>query len=291
MEIFVQTIVGGLAAGSLYGLAALGIVILFNTSGVLNFAQGEMGMFSTFIGFCLMSRMGLPYWAALALAICFAILLAMAIERGLMRRVRDAPDLAKIILTLGVFYVLNGSAGAIWGFDSAPFPKTWQGDPFRLGSIVLDRHVVVVLVTTILISLIMYLLFKKSLVGIGMRAVSQDITTTRLMGAKIDRLIGVGWALAGSFAAIAGIFIAPVTFMDPNMMLAVLIKAFAAMVLGGFTSMPGAIIGGLLLGASESIVAVYISTDLKTVFSFSMIVVLLVIMPNGLLGSREGKKV
>jgi len=277
--------------GSLYGLAALGLVLLFNTSGILNFSQGEMGMFCTFIASSLMSAVGLNYWAVLVVTSFFAILLGIAIERVLMRPVRGAPDLVKIVLTLGLYYFLNGLAGVFWGYEPASFPRAWQGDPFSVGGIVFDRHVVLVFVITVLICLVLYLLFKKSLLGIGMRAVAQDITATRLMGAKTDRLIGAGWAIAGCLASTAGVFIAPVTFVEPNMMQNVLIKAFAAMVLGGFTSMPGAIIGGLLLGASENLVAAYISTDLKTAFSFSLIVLVLLVRPNGLLGSMEENKV
>lgn len=291
MQMFMQTIVSGLAIGSLYALAALGIVLLFNTTGIINFAQGEVGMVSTFVAFYCMNHLGLHYVAALLIALIFAIVLGIVVERALMRPVRKADQLTQINVTLGLFMVLNGTAGVLWGYDSSVFPRAWEGAPFAVFQVVFDRQSILVLAVAAAISLILFMLFKFTLLGIGMRAVSQDMIATKLMGVNNNRLFSAGWAIAALLGALAGLFIAPTTFLDPNMMQEVLFKAFAAAILGGFTSMPGAVLGGLLLGASENLIASYISTDLKSTFSFSLIVIILLIKPYGLLGRAEWKKV
>ncbi len=291
MLMLIQTIVSGLAMGSLYALTALGMVLLFKTTGLVNFAHGEMGMFSTFIAFTFMTVLGFNFWAALVMAILFSFALGMAIERALIRRVRNSSHLTQVVLTLGLFMLLNGIAGSIWGYIPTAFPLAWKGSPFEIFSVILARQSILVFAITAAISLSLFLLFKFSMFGISMRAASQDIIATKLMGVKIDRVFSVGWAISASLAAIAGIFIAPTTFLDPNMMLNVLLKAFAAAVLGGFTSLPGAVIGGLLLGSSENLIAVYVSTDLKSVFSFILIVVVLMVRPYGLFGRAERKRV
>lgn len=291
MEMFIQMIVSGLATGSLYALAALGIVLLFNTSGIMNFAQGEIGMFSTFVALFFMTTMGFNYWIALLMAIIFAAILGIVIERVLIRPVQDASHLTIINMTFGLFMVLNGTAGIIWGYTPQSFPQAVEGTPFQIFGIVLERQSVLILAVTAVISLGMFLLFKFSMLGISMRAASQDKIATKIMGVKINRVFSAGWAISAFLAAIAGVFIAPTTFLDPNMMSEVLLKAFAASVLGGITKMHGAIIGGLLIGTSENLIAAYISTDLKSTFSFALIILVLLVKPYGILGRAEGKRV
>jgi branched-chain amino acid transport system permease protein len=291
MEMLVQTIVSGLATGSLYALAALGIVLIFNTTGILNFAQGEIGMFSTFIAFTALSAFGFTFLQAVLVGVLFAALLGMAVERLLIRPIRNAPHLSQIMVTLGLFMILNGVAGLIWGYDARVFPAVWQGSVFQFAGIVLDRQSALIFLVAAVIALALFSIFRFSMLGIAMRAAAQDMVATRLMGVKINRVFSAGWVISAILAAVAGMLIAPQTFLDPNMMLEVLLKAFVASVIGGFTSMPGAILGGLLLGTSENLIAAYVSTDLKTAFSFGLIVLMLMIRPYGLLGRSEGKRV
>ena len=289
--ILLQQIISGLSTGCLYALTALGLVLIFKTTDVVNFAQGEMAMFSTFIAFALLMTVGLPFWGAFAGALLAAALLGVTLERVFIRPLQKSSHLHVLIMTIGLMMVLNGVAGWIWGFEPNNFPTALSGDPIHLGELVITLPDIMNLVVTCIIMAIFYLVFKYSLVGIAMRAVAENRLAARLMGVKVNRILSFTWAVGAILAGVAGILIAPITFLDLNMMSEVLIKAFTAAVLGGFNSLPGAVVGGLLLGVLENLVAGYISTELKSAFAFALIVAVLCIRPMGLFGTVERKKV
>lgn len=289
--ILIQQIISGLSTGCLYALTALGLVLIFKTTDVVNFAQGEMAMFSTFIAFALLMTVGLPFWGAFTGALLAAALLGMTLERVFIRPLQKTSHLHVLIMTIGLMMVINGVAGWIWGFEPNNFPTTLSGEPINLGELVITLPDIMNLMVTCIIMMVFYLVFKYSLVGIAMRAVAENRLAARLMGVKVNRILSFTWAVGAILAGVAGILIAPITFLDLNMMSEVLIKAFTAAVLGGFNSLPGAVVGGLLLGVLENIVAGYISTELKSAFAFALIVAVLCIRPMGLLGTVERKKV
>ncbi|WP_375221296.1 branched-chain amino acid ABC transporter permease [Symbiobacterium thermophilum] len=252
--IFAQQIISGLATGSLYALAALGLVLIFKTTDVVNFAQGEMAMFGTFIMFTLLKTVGLPYWGAFVLALAFAFLMGAVIERVALRPLAQAPLISVLIATLGLMQIINGVAGWIWGYQARPFPTAVSGSPIRLGDLVITLPDLVNLAVSLVVMTGFFLLFKFTKLGIAMRAVAENRVAARLMGIPTDRILSLTWGLGGVLAATAGILIAPVTNLDINMMADMQIKAFTAAVLGGFTSLPGAVVGGLTLGVLENLV-------------------------------------
>ncbi|HWI52656.1 MAG TPA: branched-chain amino acid ABC transporter permease [Symbiobacteriaceae bacterium] len=288
--ILAQQIISGLATGSLYALAALGLVLIFKTSDVVNFAQGEMAMFGTFVAFTLLTSTGLPYWGAFLLALVFAAFFGAAIERVVLRPLAKAPLISVLIATLGLFQIINGVAGWIWGYELQPFPAAVSGAPITVGGVIFTMQNLLNIGVALLVMLGFFLLFKYSILGVAMRAVAENRTAAKLMGVPTDRILALTWGLGGVLAATAGILIAPVTNLDINMMASMQIKAFTAAVLGGFTSLPGAVIGGLTLGVLENLVGQW-NSQLQTPFAFGLIVLVLVIRPGGLLGTIQKKKV
>ncbi|MGE5673223.1 MAG: branched-chain amino acid ABC transporter permease [Mycobacterium leprae] len=288
--LYVQQMIAGLATGSLYALAALGLVLIFKTSDVVNFAQGEMAMVSTFVMFTFLTAVHMPYWGAFLVAMCFAGLLGAGIERVVLRPLSKAPLISVLIATLGLLNILNGVAGWVWGYDPRPFPQAVNGSPFTVGGLIFTLPDLLAMGVGVVVMGGFFLLFKYAKIGIAMRAVAENRVAARLMGIPTDRILSLTWGMGGILAAIAGILIAPVTTLDVNMMADMQIKAFTAAVLGGFNSLPGAVVGGLSLGVLENLVAQF-SPQLKTPFAFALIVLVLVVRPAGLLGTMQRKKV
>lgn len=288
---FGQIVIGGLATGSLYALAALGLILIFKTSDIVNFAQGEMAMFITFISFTFLKVAGLPYFVSFLLALVFALILGMTVERTFMRPVQKAPILNQIILTFGLYMVFRGVAGIIWGYTPAGFPEPLPNKHFDLMGVTLTINQIFIFAVTTFLMLGFFLFFKYTKIGLAMRASSQNIQTAKLMGIGVSSVFTRTWGISAVLGGVAGILIAPVTFLDPNMMGEVGIKAFAAAILGGFTSLPGAILGGLLIGVFEGLVAGYLSSELKSVFVFALIITVLIVRPTGILGEKITKKV
>lgn len=286
-----QQVVSGLAAGCLYAVAALGLVLVFRTMDIVNFAHGEMAMVSTFVAHTFLVKLGLPYIPAALGALAFAFLLGMAVERVFLRPIQNGPLISMMIMTLGLLMVFNGAAGWIWGFDPVSFPYAVSGRPLFVGDLIITRDSLLVLAVTLVMALALYAVLRFTLAGVAIRATSQNSRAARLMGVPVPKVYALTWGISAVLGAVAGILIAPTTFLSPHMMSEVQVKAFTAAVLGGFTSLPGAVIGGLLLGVMENLVAGYISTQLKSTFAFALIVIVLFIKPSGLLGSTQRRKV
>ena len=288
---FGQQVVSGLSAGCLYALAALGLVLIYRTMDIVNFAHGEMAMVSTFMAHTFLVRLGFSYILAAVCAIIFAFLFGMAVERIFLRPIQGGPLVSLMIMTLGLLMVLNGAAGWVWGFDPVSFPRAVSGRPIWIGDLIITRDSILVLAVTIVMALALYAVLRFTMAGIAIRATSQNSRSARLMGVPVPKVYALTWGISAVLGAVAGILIAPTTFLSPSMMAEVQIKAFTAAVLGGFSSLPGAVVGGLLLGVLENLVAGYISTELKSTFAFALIVAVLFIRPSGLLGTPSKRKV
>lgn len=278
---FGQLVFSGIAMGSLYALVALGLVMVFKSTNLINFAYGQMAMLSTFFGFTLLERFGMSYGVAFVGALAFSALLAVVVQQVL-RPAKSGS--AVIVATLALYMIFAAVAGMIWGWDPQSFPTVFTGEPLIFFDIVASPENLFNLAVTVGLMVMMYLFFRFTMTGIAMRALSQNATAASLMGISVDRMFILTWALSGILGGVAGFLVAPTTFLDTNMMAVMLLKAFTAAVLGGFTSYPGVVIGGLTLGILENLVAGYISTDLKDTFAFVLLIAVLCVRPEGILG-------
>ncbi len=285
-----QLIVNGIALGSLYALTAFGIVLIYKTTDVITFAQGETAMFCAFVAFTLLTALQLPFVVAFALTLVFAMALGTVIERVILRPLGTTSIINPVIVTVGLALVLIGTAGWIWGYETRSFPAPVEGEPLRLGTLVLSQLNALILAVMVVLMVLLFVFFRYTLTGVAMRAVAQNRLAAQLMGIHINLINAIGWGVGSALAAVTGILIAPLNYLDPNMMGDVVLKAFAAAVLGGITSLPGAVVGGLLLGILDSIVGFQVP-QLRTTIAFILIVAVLVIRPGGLLGTHEIKKV
>lgn len=286
-----QIIVGGIVIGCIYALTALGLVLIYRTTEVVNFAHGEMAMFSTFISFIFLTRLELPYYASFLLTLLFAAIAGFILYQVLMRRMHQAPHLNQIVLTLGLFMIFNGVAGLLWGYQPSAYPEAIQAaTPLQFNGVYVTKNELFIVGITLVLMLLFYLLFKYSKIGLAMRAASQDVTTSQLMGINVTQVFTAVWVVGAVLGAVAGMLTAPLTFLSPNMMFHILILSFAAAVLGGFVSLAGAVLGGLIIGVFENIVGHFISPDMKIVFVFLLIVIVLYIRPQGILGGVKNVK-
>ncbi|WP_338452731.1 branched-chain amino acid ABC transporter permease [Niallia oryzisoli] len=282
-----QIIVSGLIVGCIYALAALGLVLIYKTTEVVNFAHGEMAMLSTFISFVFLTNFGYSYLVSLILALIFAAISGLFVYLVFMKKVQSAPHLNQVVLTLGLFMVFNGIAGIIWGYKPASFPEAVNGDSFQVGGVHISANELFVAGITFALMLLFFIFFRFSKLGLAMRACSQDMMASQLMGIKVSVVFMGAWAVGTILGGIAGIMTAPITFLSPNMMSEVLILAFAGAVLGGFVSLPGAVIGGLVIGVFENLVSYYIAPEMKIVFVFLLILIVLYIRPQGIFGGAK----
>ena len=286
-----QLVASGLALGSIYALLALSLVLINKATDVVNFAQGEMAMFGTFICFTLLTRTGLPLVAVLILAVPIGALLGIATERIAMRPLQAAPPVNALIATIGLWLIFHHAAGWIWGYDPVRFPSLFSPAPVDiLGARIAENSLGIIGVSLAVVALL-YLFFEHTRMGVAMRAASMNRRAAQLMGVNIDRVALVAWALAAAISVVSGFLVAPLTFLDFEMMFAVLLKAFAGAILGGFNSLPGAVVGCLVIGVVENLFAAYVSTAFKDTFAFAIIIAVLMFRPQGLFTRRIAKKV
>lgn len=287
-----QLIVSGLAAGALYGLLALGFVMIYKTSDVLSFAQGEIAMVNTFVAFSLIERFHFPFWPAFAVTLAFAGLLGIALEVVFLRPARNPTLLGLIIITLGFDLILYGLAGWVWGYETTSFPSPFSDfKAYSLGGVVVSEANLWIFLVSVGLMLLLFAFFRFTRLGMAMRAVAQNRVASRIMGIRIKRINALTWAIGSILGAVAGVLIAPITFLDINMGLNPGLKAFTAAVLGGMNSMPGAVLGGLLLGVLENLVGAYVSPELKVSVAFFVIIAVLCVRPAGLLGHHYRRRV
>ena len=282
-----QIIVSGLIVGCIYGLAALGLVLIYKTTEVVNFAHGEMAMLTTFISFVSLTSFGYSYLVSLIFSLIFAAIFGFLVYMVFMKKVQSAPHLNQVVLTLGLFMVFNGVAGIIWGYQPSPFPEAVNGNSFQAGGVHISANELFIVGITLALMLLFFLFFRFSRIGLAMRACSQDTMASQLMGIKVSVVYMGAWAVGTILGGIAGMMTAPITFLSPNMMSEVLILAFAGAVLGGFVSLPGAVMGGLIIGVFENLISYYIAPEMKIVFVFLLILIVLYIRPQGIFGGAK----
>jgi len=289
MHQLLQQIFSGLAAGAIYASVALALVMIYRATDLVNFAQGEMAMFSTYIAWTLVNA-GLPFWAAFVITLIVSFAGGMVIERLLIRPVENAPVLAAVIVTIGLLLIFNSVAGWIYSYTVQDFPSPFPDRPV-FGALMTTRDLGVIAVTLVMLALL-FAFFRFTSTGLAMRAAAQNPVSARLCGIRVGRMLAIGWGLAAAIGATAGIMVAPVLFLDPNMMGGVLIYAFTGALLGGITSPVGAVVGGLIVGVTENLVGTYlIASQLKLTVAFALIILVLVFRPNGLFGTAIVKRV
>jgi branched-chain amino acid transport system permease protein len=292
MELFTNQILAGISTGAIYACMALAIVMIYQAIDHLNFAQGEMAMFSTFISWQLM-QWGVPYWVAFFATLALSFVAGIAIERILFKPLAKAPILTNVAGFIALFSIINSSAGLIWDFTIKQYPTPFGSAPF-LGSQLISTHEVGMIGVTVLLLIGLFFFFHYTRVGLMMRAAASLPESARLVGINTSWMIALGWGMASAIGAIAGMLIAPVVFLEPNMMGGVLVYGFAAAVLGGLTSPLGAVLGGFLVGIVENLAGTYIpgvGNELKLPIALALIVIVLVVKPAGLVGRPVIKRV
>ena len=293
MDILLQQVVSGLATGGIYASLALALVMIYQATDVVNFAQGEMAMFSTYLAWSLINA-GVPYWGAFAATLVLAFIGGLLIERLVIRPVENAPVLAIVIVCIGLLTILNSVAGWIYSYIQKPFPSPFPDKPINIGQIVFGAHDLGAIGITLLVLVFLYVFFRYTTLGLAMRGAAQNPVSSRLCGVRVGWMLALGWGLAALVGAVAGMMVAPIVFLDPNMMGGILIYAFASATLGGFTSPGGAVVGGLLVGVIENLVGTYvrfIGTELKLTVALAMIIVVLLVKPSGLFGRTIVRRV
>ena len=293
MDILVQQVVSGLATGGIYASLALALVMIYQATDVVNFAQGEMAMFSTYLAWSLLQA-GLPYWVTFLATVAIAFVGGLLVERIVIRPVEGQPILTIVIVTLGLLVIFNSVAGWIYSYIQKPFPSPFPSKPIKIGNIVFGAHDLGAIGITLVVLTLLFLFFQYTTLGLAMRAAAQNPVSSRLCGIRVSWMLGLGWGLASAFGAIAGMMVAPVVFLDPNMMGGIQLYAFAAATVGGFTSPMGAVAGGFLVGVTENLVGTYLSfigTELKLTVALAMIIIVLLVRPTGLFGRTTVRRV
>ncbi len=287
-----QQIANGVAVGAIYGSVALALVLIFRSTDVVNFAQGEMAMFSTFIAWSLITQLGMTFWVGFLVTVLLASLLGAGVQRVVIKPVESAPLLTIVIVTLGLFQVLNSGANFIWQSQPKAFPTPFGKGSFNIFGASIGKPSVGTLVVMLGVMLLVYAFFNYTKLGLASRAAAQNPLASRLCGVPVSWMLTIGWALAAAVGAAAGMLVANTLSLDPQMMVGVLLYAFAAAVLGGLDNPVGAIVGGFVVGIIQNVV---IGSDLlkgiPDAMAFLVIIVVLVIRPTGLLGRRAVRQV
>jgi branched-chain amino acid transport system permease protein len=290
---FVQQVVSGLAAGSIYASLALALVLIYRSTDIVNFSQGEMATFTTYIAWSLMNN-GLSYWPAFALTLGIAFAGGAAVERTIIRPVEHRPEIVIVIVTIGLLILLNGLTGWIWDPQVKSFDSPFPNETVDVGGVVLSIVDLGTLGVVFATFFCVWAFFRFTTLGLAMRAVANNPDSSRLVGIRVGWMLALGWGLAAVLGAVAGMMAAPTVFLDPNMMLVILIYAFAAAVLGGIDSPVGAVVGGLLLGVIINLLGRYvdfIGSDLRLPAALAVLLIVLLIRPAGLFGHAVVRRV
>ncbi len=294
MAAFFQQVVSGLASGSVYGSLALAIVLIHRATGVINFAQGEMAAFSTYIAWTLTTNHGFSYWPAFAVTLLVSFAGGVGIHQAVIRPVERGPQIRVVIITIGLLLLINGLMTWIWSGEVRSVPSPFPARTLDAGGVVISVQDVGTIAVCFGTVVVLWAFFQFTKVGLALRAAAVNPEEARLVGVRVPWMLGLGWGLAAVLGAIAGMLTAPSVFLDPNMMQAVLLYAFAAAVLGGIDSPVGAVVGGLMLGVGLNLLGAYVDvvgSDLRLPAALLVILVVLLVRPAGLFGKRQVKKV
>ncbi|GAA4002797.1 branched-chain amino acid ABC transporter permease [Comamonas faecalis] len=288
---FIQLVISGIAQGCIYGLIALGFVLIYKATETVSFAQGELMMLGAFSGLVLMG-LGFSFWLAALASLVAMTLFGVLLERLVIRPILGQPQFSIVMLTIGIGYVLRGLVTMIPGLgtETHALPVPYKDVTYQLGALVLSAEQLMVIASTVLLCTLLYLMFRYTRLGVAMQAASQNQLAAYYMGIPVQRLNGLVWGLAAAVATLAGLLLAPITFVHANMGF-IGLKAFPAAVVGGFGSLPGAIVGGVTIGVIESLSGFYLPEGFKDTAAYIVVLVMLMLKPNGLFGEKLRKKV
>ena len=283
MEGLPHQLVAGVATGGIYASLALALVMIYQATHHVNFAQGEMATFSTYIALT-MVQAGLPYWVAFVLAVVVSFAIGVAVERLLMRPVQHAPVLTHVGVFIGLLLIVGNLTGWVFGYTTKVFPSPFESEGLLLGGLV-SGHELGSTAVTLAVLILVYLFFRHTTLGLAMRAAAYNPASSRLVGIRVGWMLALGWGLAAALGAVAGMMVAPVVFLDPTMMAGILLYAFAGALLGGIDNPMGAVVGGFAVGVLENLAGAYVvGTELKLTVALAIIVGVLVVRPSGLFG-------
>ncbi len=287
-----QIVISGIAQGCIYGLIALGVVLIYKATETVSFAQGELMMLGAFIGLIAMSALGLPFWLAFVCAVLAMGAFGIVLERLVIRPILGQPAFSIVMLTIGIGYVARGAITMVPGLgtETRTLPVPYKDQVWNAAGLVLNVEQMVIIAATLVLSAALYAMFKYSKLGVAMQAASQNQLAAYYMGIPVKRLNGLVWGLAAAVAAVAGLLLAPITFVHANMGF-IGLKAMPAAVVGGFGSLPGAIVGGLIIGVVEAMAGFYLPEGFKDIAAYVVVLIMLVVKPSGLFGETLRKKV
>jgi len=283
MDALLHQVLSGLATGGIYASIALALVMIYQATHHVNFAQGELAMFSTYIAWTQIDA-GFPYWVAFVLTLLFSFVMGVLIERIVVRPIENAPVLSIVIVFIGLLVILNSVAGWIYGYTIKSFPSPFPENARLFGSY-MSPHEIGMIAVTLAVLLLVFLFFRFTPLGLAMRAAAQNPVSSRLVGIRVGWMLALGWGLAGSIGAVAGMMAAPIVYLDPNMMSGVLLYGFAAALVGGIDNPWGAALGGFIVGVLENLAGAYVvGTEIKLTVALVIIVGVLLVRPSGLFG-------
>jgi branched-chain amino acid transport system permease protein len=283
MEALLHQVLAGLATGGIYASLALALVMIYQATHLVNFAQGEMAMFTTYIAWSLINA-GVPYWLAFTLTLAFAFLFGVLVERLVIRPVENAPVLAVVVVFIALLLILNSLTGWIYSYTIKSFPSPFPKEPV-FGKW-LSSHELGAIGVTLVVLLFLYGFFRFTPLGLAMRAAAQNPASARLVGIRVGWMLALGWGLAAAVGAAAGMMVAPIVYLDPNMMGGILLYAFAAALVGGIDNPWGAVFGGFLVGVLENVLGAFvIGNELKLSVALAIIIGVLLVRPSGFFGS------
>jgi branched-chain amino acid transport system permease protein len=282
MDLLIHQILSGLATGGIYASLALALVMIYQATHLVNFAQGEMAMFATYLAWTLMQA-GVPYWGAFFITVAAAFVGGVLLERIVIQPVENGPILSVVIVFIGLLVIFNSVAGWIYSYTIRPFPSPFP-EQALFGNSYVGPHELGSTLVTLTVLLLVFAFFRYTPLGLAMRAAAQNPVSSRLVGVRVGWMLALGWGLASAIGAVAGIMVAPLVFLEPNMMGGILLYAFAGALLGGIDSPGGAVLGGFLVGVLENVVGMYLGAEVKLTVALVVIVTVLVLKPSGLLG-------
>ena len=288
---FLQVLIIGLSQGCVYGLIALGFVLIYKATEVVNFAQGDLMMIGMFVAFTFLNVIGMPYWLGLICTCASMALIGMLLERSLIRPMIGEPTFAVLMLTVGLGFILRTFAGSVWGADPKTIHNPFSGEVLRLGDVSLGFENLAVMMGTAVLCVAIGLYFRFARIGVSMQAASQNQLAAVLVGISVNRVTSLAWALSAAIAGFAGVMLAPVSLIEPQVGLMMGIKAFAAAIIGGLGSLPGAIIAGITLGVIEQFAQIALPASLATTSPYLVMLIMLILRPGGLFASVQRKKV
>jgi branched-chain amino acid transport system permease protein len=290
LEQLLQLAFNGVSIGAIYALVALGLVLTYKATEVLNFAHGDVLMASAFVGWGLISAAGFPFWLALPCTVLFAAAFGYVLDARILRIIVGQPQFAGVMLTIALAFMVRGLVSMSFGPTSRTFDTPWTGKTTHLGAVVVADINLVILAAALIVTALLFVFLRHTPLGVAVQAASQNQLAAYLCGIRVKRLNSLVWALAGGLSALCGLLLAPVTLVDIGLWFVVL-KALAALVLGGFGSVPGAIVGGLAIGLIEQFAGVYLPDGFKDVVAYLVLIGVLVLWPRGLLGEAHGRRV